>query len=301
MLFKSIKKSLLLFLFFCLSADAFSQTSRLIDFEIPELKKGDQVIRHKGFSLLYNETYEQANWVAYELTANETIKKFERTNHFISDPLIITGSADNSDYMGSGYDRGHLAPAGDMEWSAESVAESFYYSNMSPQVPSFNRGIWEKLEEFVRNNAVANQSLYVVTGPVLKSGLKVIGHNQVAIPEYYYKVIIDYNDPEKKGIGFILANQESAIELSEAAVSIDEVEKLNQALAAIGCTGGEMEKNIGDVTTYNVDDSICDKGQFDIKFDNNFKIMKQRTHSSKPKKHIFEKLRMSHEAKSVAT
>ena len=85
MLFKSIKKSLLLFLFFCLSADAFSQTSRLIDFEIPELKKGDQVIRHKGFSLLYNETYEQASWVAYELTSNETIKKFERTNRFISE------------------------------------------------------------------------------------------------------------------------------------------------------------------------------------------------------------------------
>lgn len=58
--------------------------------------------------------------------------------------------------------------------------------------------------------------------------------------------------------------------------SIDEVEKLNQALSAIGCTGGEMEKNMGDVTTYDVDDSICDKGQFDIKFDNNFKIIKQK-------------------------
>lgn len=58
--------------------------------------------------------------------------------------------------------------------------------------------------------------------------------------------------------------------------AIDEVEKLNQALAAIGCTGGEMEKNIGDVTTYEVDDSICDKGQFDIKFDNDFKIIKQK-------------------------
>ena len=202
-----------------------AQVSINPDFEIPEIKKGEQIIRHAAFSLVYNEPYEQASWVAYEITADETVKKYERTNRFIIDPKITTGTADNADYMGSGYDKGHLAPAGDMEWSATSVAESFYFSNMSPQAPSFNRGIWETLEEFVRNNAVTNGAVYVITGPVLTAGLSVIGHNQVAVPQYYYKVILDYKDPVRKGIGFILPNQESHNSIQSFAISIDEVEK----------------------------------------------------------------------------
>ena len=219
------KKIQFILLLLFLSVITFSQNQSLTDFEIPELKKGEQVVRHTGFSLVYNETYEQASWVAYELTSDETISKFERTNRFLVDPKISSGSADNADYTGSGYDKGHLAPAGDMEWSAESCAESFYFSNMSPQVPAFNRGIWETLEEFVRNNAVANEAVYVVTGPILTSGLPVIGHNQVAVPKYYYKVILDYRDPSKKGIGFILPNQESHNPIQSYSMSIDEVEK----------------------------------------------------------------------------
>jgi endonuclease G len=96
---------------------------------------------------------------------------------------------------------------------------------MSPQVPAFNRGIWETLEEFVRTNAVANGAVYVVTGPILQPGLPVIGHNQVAIPSYYYKVILDYREPQKKGIGFILPNQESHNSIQAYAMSIDQVEK----------------------------------------------------------------------------
>ena len=214
----------LLLLLSCFTATA-QLSNSIADFEIPEIKKGEQIIRHAAFSLVYNEPYEQASWVAYELTADETVKKYERTNRFIIDPKITTGTADNADYMGSGYDKGHLAPAGDMEWSATSVAESFYFSNMSPQAPSFNRGIWETLEEFVRNNAVTNGAVYVITGPVLTAGLSVIGHNQVAVPQYYYKVILDYKDPVKKGIGFILPNQESHNSIQSFAISIDEVEK----------------------------------------------------------------------------
>ena len=220
-----MRKSLLLIFSLWLAFSSFAQQHSYVDFEIPELKKGEQVIRHTGFSLVYNEPYEQASWVAYEISADETIKRYERTNRFLTDPKISTGSADNADYMGSGYDKGHLAPAGDMEWSAESCAESFYFSNMSPQVPAFNRGIWETLEEFVRTNAVANGAVYIVTGPVLQPGLPVIGHNKVAIPAYYYKVILDYRDPVKKGIGFMLQNQESHNSIQVYAMSIDEVEK----------------------------------------------------------------------------
>jgi endonuclease G len=194
--------------------------------EIPKTKSSDKIISHTGYSLLYNEKYKQANWVAYELTKEETNKVFERSNKFISDPQVKSVNAFNKDYAGSGYDRGHLAPAADMGWSATSMIESFYYSNMSPQQPGFNRGIWKKLEELVRTWAIENKAVYVVTGPVLAKGLSTIGNNKIAVPNYYYKVILDYKEPNIKGIGFILPNESSKSALQNYAVSIDSVEKL---------------------------------------------------------------------------
>ena len=173
-----------------------------------------------------NEGHEQANWVAYELTVSETGGKFKRTNKFIEDPLVSTGSATSKDYKKSGYDQGHLAPAADMAWSEITMKESFYFSNMSPQEPSFNRGIWKKLEEYVRYWACDNETIYVVTGPVLTEGLPSIGPNKVSVPEYYYKVILDYTLPEIKGIGFIMPNAGSKESLKTYAVTIDSVEKV---------------------------------------------------------------------------
>ena len=194
--------------------------------EIPKTKNWDKIISHTGYSLLYNEKYKQANWVAYELTKEETNKIVERSNKFISDPKVKSVNAFDKDYKGSGYDRGHLAPAADMGWSATTMTESFYYSNMSPQQPGFNRGIWKKLEELVRTWAIENKAVYVVTGPVLAKGLSTIGYNKIAVPNYYYKVILDYQKPNIKGIGFILPNESSKSLLQNYAVSIDSVEKV---------------------------------------------------------------------------
>lgn len=194
--------------------------------EIPKTNAKDKVINHAGYYLLYNEIHEQASWVAYELTKDETNKMYDRTNKFIVDPSVKTGSATDKDYESSGYDRGHLAPASDMGWSEITMAESFYYSNMSPQDPSFNRGIWKKLEELVRTWAIENNSLYIATGPILSNNLQTIGPNKVSVPNYYYKVILDYNEPRIKGIGFILPNIGSKEDLQNYAVSIDSVESL---------------------------------------------------------------------------
>jgi endonuclease G, mitochondrial len=193
--------------------------------EIPATSSKDLIVKHTGYSLLYNETNEQASWVAYNLTKEETNKVYDRTDKFLPDPAISTGSAIDADYSGSGYDRGHLAPAADMGWSSAAMTESFYYSNMSPQLPAFNRGIWKKLEELVRSWAVENNSLYIVTGPVLTSGLKSIGPDKVSVPNYYYKVILDYEDPDIKGIGFIMPNAGSSKQLKDFAVTIDSVER----------------------------------------------------------------------------
>jgi endonuclease G, mitochondrial len=204
------------------------QASYITHLEIPKTNSKDQIITHTGYSLLYNETHEQANWVAYELTKEETNKLYERTDKFIIDPRVKTGTACDKDYEGSGYDRGHLAPASDMGWSSSTMSESFFYSNMSPQRPSFNRGIWKKLEEMVRTWAIENCSVYVVTGPVLSNGLQTIGANKVSVPNSYYKVVLDYRDPNIKGIGFILPNSGSQEDLQNYAVSIDSVETITK-------------------------------------------------------------------------
>lgn len=155
----------------------------------------------------------------------ETEKAFDRTDEFIPDPAVSTGTATVGDYLKSGYDRGHLAPAADMGWSQQAMAESFYFSNMSPQVPGFNRGIWKNLEEQVRTWAKAYDSIYVVTGPVLKDGLVQIGSNGVSIPKYYYKVILDNTGGDAKAIGFLMPNEASKEPLEKFAVSVDQVEQ----------------------------------------------------------------------------
>lgn len=199
---------------------------KVLHMEIPKCDPDDTMITHTGFSLLYNENHEQAVWVAYELTKEETVKIAPRTNKFIPDPKVKTGTATNNDYKNYGYDRGHLAPAADMGWSYLAMKESFYFSNMSPQVPGFNRGIWKNLEELVRTWAIENDEIYIVTGPILTDNLPTIGQNKVSVPASYYKVILDYSLPEIKAIAFIIPNKTADLSLQSYVVTIDKVEKI---------------------------------------------------------------------------
>lgn len=216
--------------------------------EIPKSKIPTALVSHAAYTLEYNETHEQACWVAYVLTKEKTVRVAERTNKFLSDPMVKTGSADNGDYSKSGYDRGHLAPAADMGWSAKTMAESFYFSNMSPQVPAFNRGIWKRTEELVRTWAIAYDSLYVVTGPVLNGNLPSIGANHVSIPHYYYKVILDYHRPEVKAIGIIMPNAASSETIKHFAVSVDSVEHI---------TGIDFFPLLNDVEESKLEKQLC--------------------------------------------
>lgn len=194
--------------------------------ELPTITNPDAVLEKSFYALQYNEKFEQADWVAYELTRDEVLGQVDRKDSFKPDNSVPTGSATLDDYRGSGYDRGHLAPAADMEMTSESMAESFYLSNMSPQEPSFNRGIWSMLESYVRTWAYDNESVYIVTGPVLtKNEYPTIGRNKVAVPEYFYKVILDYTEPEIKAIGFILPNEKGTASVQFYAASVDDVEE----------------------------------------------------------------------------
>ena len=209
--------------FFCLLIVSFLFGNNGL--ELPKIIDNEQIIYHSYYTLSYNEKHEQAKWVAYKLTSDQILGTFPRKDNFRVDPKVKTGSAKLSDYKGSGYDRGHLAPAADMKMNEISMSESFFMSNMSPQRPSFNRGIWKKLEQLVRSWAMKEKTIYIVTGPILSDDLSFIGNN-VSIPNYYFKVILDYSDLDIKGIGFILPNIKSNNSLSSYAVSIDKVEDL---------------------------------------------------------------------------
>ncbi len=194
---------------------------------LPEHSQNDELIRHTAFTLCYSNAHEQARWVSYRLTADMCNNNGEeRTNDFREDKDVKKRSASLEDYKKSGYDRGHLCPAGDMGWSEQTMSESFLMSNMSPQLPGFNRGIWKRLETDVREWTKKNDELYIVTAGVLEDSLHTIGINKVAVPRYYYKVILDCHLPEYKAIAFVLPNQGSKDPVLNFAVSIDSVERL---------------------------------------------------------------------------
>lgn len=187
--------------------------------------EADCIVDREGYALGYSEEHEQAIWVTYKLTREELAHKVtSRTEDFRVDPAIPTGSAELGDYRYSGFDRGHLAPAADMAYSYKAMSESFFMSNMSPQNPDFNSGIWNRLEQWVRGRAKQEGELVVVTGPILpEQKAHTIGWNKVTVPDAYYKVVYDLTHPQKM-VGFIVPNRGSSQGIGYYAVTVDEVE-----------------------------------------------------------------------------
>lgn len=223
----------LVYLFNTLGGDAPIASQDRIDYAgenyyLPTGGSGQQ-INYLAFSLSYDEEWEQAEWVAYILERKNLQQEWtKRPRGFKTDPNVNTGSASDNDYRGSGYDRGHLAPFADFAWNREYALETFYLSNISPQARQFNQGVWRELEELTRDWANRFKRLYVVTGPVMTQDPKgTIGReNRVAIPAAYFKVLLDLDDPEQKGIAFVLPNEISFNPLPEYVVSIDEAEQI---------------------------------------------------------------------------
>lgn len=183
----------------------------------------NELIHHTYYSLEYSEENEQANWVFYCLTP-DFLTGLDRTEDFRPDPAVSTGSATLADYKGSGYDRGHLCPAADMKLNEVSISETFFLSNMSPQDPGFNRGIWSKLESLVRDWCLIHDTLYIATGPIFIANLGTIGADSVTVPGYFYKAIID--GAKMKTIAFVLPNAKSSNELSSFVITVDSLEAL---------------------------------------------------------------------------
>lgn len=185
----------------------------------------NQIIVHDTYSLSYLEEYEQAEWVAYELKKQDVSNSNFDRPFFIEDDKVKTGSADWRNYKRSGYDKGHLCPAGDRKFSKKAFDETFLTSNISPQKHDFNDGVWNRLEQKVRYWASKYDGVFVITGGVLEKGLSTIGNEDVAVPNYFYKVILDNDNGNYKMIGFLVPAVDSDAPLYSFVVSVDEIEK----------------------------------------------------------------------------
>ena len=145
----------------------------------------------------YNPEWKIPNWVAYELTDEMVAGTVPRYDRFQPDPNLPRHlSADNDDYRRSGYDRGHMVPAGDMKWSEQAMKESFYFTNICPQNNNLNAGVWNSLEQQVRGLARRKGSIYVVCGPIVNDSTQTIGANRVVIPDAFYKTLLQNDKGE---------------------------------------------------------------------------------------------------------
>ena len=185
-----------------------------------------QVIHHEGYSLSYSEDHEQAEWVAYELKRTHLSNSNFKRPYFEIDLAVKTGAAHWRNYKKSGYDRGHLCPAGDRKYSQFAHDETFLTSNISPQKHDFNSGVWNRLEQKTRYWARKYDGVFVVSGGILEGQMKTIGTEKVAVPNKFYKVLLDNNSGTTKVLAFILPHKNSNRPLYEFVVSVDEVEQL---------------------------------------------------------------------------
>lgn len=186
----------------------------------------NQVIHHSTYSLSYNEKHEQAEWTAHILKESDiTTNNFERP-YFEIDEMVKTGAAHWRNYKKSGYDRGHLVPAGDRTASKKVYDETFLTSNISPQEHEFNAGIWNRLEQKTRYYAKRYDELYVITGPVFKGNMDEIGTENVTVPHSFFKILYrqDKNGSQKM-LAFLLPHKASDLAIYDYVTSVDEIEK----------------------------------------------------------------------------
>ncbi len=184
----------------------------------------DTLVRYEAFDVHFNSERGIANCALYELVNNELYGTVERGNEFMADPGV-KGCPLPEDYAGSGFDRGHLVPAGDLKWNGTAMLQSFLMTNVGPMHKALNEGGWAKLEEKVREWTARDSALLVFTGPVVSDGDTTLASGRVKVPSAYYKVIMAPCVRPMRVIAFIYPNGHSGGRLQQYAVSVDEVER----------------------------------------------------------------------------
>ncbi len=206
---------------------ATTDNSEALELPAPLSGTPEQILRREGYTVSYNTATRLPNWVAWHLTADRLTGNANRKGiEFEEDTDVPEPRATGSDYSRSGYDRGHMCPAGDNKWNATAMRESFLFTNICPQAPSLNRGDWNEMEKACRKWAKSQGGLYIVCGPILYKGKhKTIGRNKVTVPEAFFKVVLCMSGTPK-AIGFIYKNADGNRPKGDYANSVDEVERI---------------------------------------------------------------------------
>lgn len=192
--------------------------------EIPSFIESATIMQKRGYTIGFSKKHKHAYWVAYQLKCSETNGNVARGNYFREDQILGKYSPSSNDYYASGYDKGHLLPAGDNKSDSVAMYDSFLMSNVSPQIPAFNRGIWKRLEEQVRKWACQYDSIYVVTGAFLNDSLTSIGKGKVSVPDFYYKSILAYSKEHQSTISFYMYQYTEEENFFAFALSTDSLE-----------------------------------------------------------------------------
>ena len=209
---------------------------------LPEYTKEIKVLYNTAFITGYSESLKQPLWTCYRLgnyKGEFTDQKWERPPKFFIDRR--TSSLINHDaYTGSGYDRGHMAPNAAIlsNYGQMAQLETYLMSNISPQSPKLNRGLWQELESHIRDTIsqidTKNQevkNVYIITGPVFEKGLdnfKMLKNSDIPIPSHFYKIVLfnyGYNGT-KRATSFLFPQEPRSNELSDYLTTIDKIEEL---------------------------------------------------------------------------
>lgn len=189
----------------------------------------EQVLRRKAYVLSFNTETLLPNWVAWKLTSEETDGPWKRKSAKFHEDFDIDPKYQvfPSDYNRSGYDRGHMCPAGDNKWDKEAMRECFLMTNICPQLHSLNSGDWNSLEIQCRDWARQYGEIYIVCGPIFskKSNKKIGRPRRVTVPVGFFKVILCMKG-SPKAIGFVFKNMPGHHARNEYVNTVDDVERI---------------------------------------------------------------------------
>ena len=246
-----------------------SSIVKLNELGIPTSKNDLGIAEHSAMILGFDCDSKLAAWSFHVLSPDVLIGGVSRTNDFRRDSLIECGDGVEQDYFTKklqddgtykfenfGYDRGHLAPSADFRWSQKALSESYFYSNMTPQRPGFNRESWAEVEDLMRR-IMANtpKPYYIITGPILDKNLPKVekGVNKLPIPAFHYKIIADVNAENPKGMAFLMPNKKCDLPPSAYVVTIDSIEKLTglDFFSKIDVTNAQKIESKADFSLWN--------------------------------------------------
>lgn len=196
--------------------------------ELPGIDKDDVIITHKGYTLSYDPIAHIPEWVAYELTSDETKGEAQRDDSmFQMDPQYRKTQAMREDYSGSGWTKGHMACAADFRWDETAMDETFYLTNICPQNEELNKGDWNYLEKQCRYWARDYGKVWIVSGPIIGDNIHGrIGERNVVVPDAFFKTVLVEKKGKYHAIAFVMDNDDKRYYLDDCSMTVNELESL---------------------------------------------------------------------------